>query len=238
MPHCIHPPNQNCMYADHPWASLVAQLVKNPIAMQETWVSSLGLEDPLGKEKTTHSSIVAWRIPWPVWSMGLQRVRHDWATFTILLDHRPPTTAPVLAPYFFKVVPQLTERDSVLWATGLSKFPKKTETHISHTVRYFSPLNSASHLLNLFFLKHYLSFCPLQLDTELLSNMHNPSFPHHHHHSQLRYYQEGIITHWIFKIGMLQDNFKIQQNHNSHTSKKWTWSKLMNINQWGIEQRH
>ena len=45
------------------WASLVAQLVKNPPAMQETWVRPLGWEDPLEKEKATHSSILAWRIP-------------------------------------------------------------------------------------------------------------------------------------------------------------------------------
>jgi len=48
------------------WASLVAQLVKNPPPMQETWVRSLGWEDPLEKEKATHSSILAWRIPWTV----------------------------------------------------------------------------------------------------------------------------------------------------------------------------
>ena len=48
------------------WASLVAQLVKNLLAMQETWVRSLGWEDPLEKGKSTHSSIVAWRIPWTV----------------------------------------------------------------------------------------------------------------------------------------------------------------------------
>ena len=45
------------------WASLVAQLVKNLPAMQETWVQSLGWEDPLAKGKGTHSSILAWRIP-------------------------------------------------------------------------------------------------------------------------------------------------------------------------------
>ena len=43
-------------------ASLVAQLVKNPFAVQETWVLSLGWEDPLEKGKATHSSILAWRI--------------------------------------------------------------------------------------------------------------------------------------------------------------------------------
>ena len=46
--------------------SLLAQLVKNPPAMQETWVQSLGWEDPLEKGKATHSSILAWRIPWTV----------------------------------------------------------------------------------------------------------------------------------------------------------------------------
>ena len=44
--------------------SLVAQLVKNLPAMQETWVRSLGQEDPLEKEMATHSSILAWKIPW------------------------------------------------------------------------------------------------------------------------------------------------------------------------------
>ena len=64
------------------WAYLVTQLVKNPPAVRETWVQSLGWEDPLEKGKTTHFSIVAWRIPWTIQSMGSQRVRYNWATFT------------------------------------------------------------------------------------------------------------------------------------------------------------
>ena len=44
------------------WASLVIQLVKNLLAMQETWVHCVGWEDPLKKEKATHSSILAWKI--------------------------------------------------------------------------------------------------------------------------------------------------------------------------------
>ena len=64
------------------WASLVAQMVKNPPVMQETWVQSLDEEDPLEKEMATHSSILAWRIPWTgkpggLQSVGSQRVRHD-----------------------------------------------------------------------------------------------------------------------------------------------------------------
>ena len=64
------------------WTSLVAQLVKNLPAVWETWVRSLGWEDPLKKVKATHSRILAWRIPWTTLSMGSQRVRHDWVTFT------------------------------------------------------------------------------------------------------------------------------------------------------------
>ena len=64
------------------WASLGDQTVKNLPAMQETWVQSLGLEDPLQKGMATHSSILAWRIPWTeeaggLQSTGSQRVRHD-----------------------------------------------------------------------------------------------------------------------------------------------------------------
>ena len=49
-------------YVTNNWASLIAQLVKNPLAMQETLVQFLGLEDPLEEGKATHSSILAWRI--------------------------------------------------------------------------------------------------------------------------------------------------------------------------------
>ena len=50
----------------NPWASLVAQQVKNLPAMREIWVGSLGWEDPLEKGKPPYSSILAWRIPWTV----------------------------------------------------------------------------------------------------------------------------------------------------------------------------
>ena len=66
------------------WASLEAQLVKNPPAMWETWVRSLDWESPLEKGKATHSTILAWRIPWTLQSMGLQRVGHYRETFTSL----------------------------------------------------------------------------------------------------------------------------------------------------------
>ena len=64
------------------WTSLIGQLVKNPPAVQETPVGFLDWEDPLEKGKATHSSILAWRIPWTeepgrLQSMGSQRVGHD-----------------------------------------------------------------------------------------------------------------------------------------------------------------
>ena len=63
----------------------MAQRLKRLPAMKETWVRSLGQEDPLEKEMATHSSILAWRIPWTeepggLQSTGSQRVGHDWAT--------------------------------------------------------------------------------------------------------------------------------------------------------------
>ena len=67
------------------WASLMVQTVKNPPAMRETWVGSLGLEDPLEEGMATYSSIPAWRVPRTeepggLQSMESQRVGHDWAT--------------------------------------------------------------------------------------------------------------------------------------------------------------
>ena len=65
-----------------PQASQVALVVKNPPEMRETWVQSLGWEDPLEEGMTIHASILAWRIPWTeepggLQSIGLQRVGHN-----------------------------------------------------------------------------------------------------------------------------------------------------------------
>ena len=73
-----------------PWGFPGAQIVKNLPATQETWVRSLDREDPM-KEMATHSSILAWRIPWTedpggLQSMGSQRVRHHtWANYVPFL---------------------------------------------------------------------------------------------------------------------------------------------------------
>ena len=71
------------------WVSLVAQMVKDLPTMQETWVQSLGWADPLKKGIATHSSILAWRIPWTeepgrLWFMGSQGVGHNRATCCFL----------------------------------------------------------------------------------------------------------------------------------------------------------
>ena len=70
------------MNSIQPLAWIVAQMVKNLPAMQETWIQFLGLEDPLEKEMANHSSVLAWRIPWPEGPgglpfTGLQRVGHN-----------------------------------------------------------------------------------------------------------------------------------------------------------------
>ena len=71
------------------WASLVVQMVKNPPAMQEIWIQSLGWEYPLEEGMATHSSSLAWRIPWTeepggLQSMELHRIGHVWAHNRIL----------------------------------------------------------------------------------------------------------------------------------------------------------
>ena len=81
-------------------SSLVAQMVKNPPAMQETWVLSLCLEDPLEKRITLHSSILGWSIPWTeepggLHSILLQRVRHNWA---LIHTHTHPVLCLVPQP--------------------------------------------------------------------------------------------------------------------------------------------
>ena len=75
-------------------ASLVAQMVKNVPAMQETWGQSLGREDPLERRVATHSSIPAWKIPWTeepggLQSTGSQRVRHNREQFSLHFTSLP-----------------------------------------------------------------------------------------------------------------------------------------------------
>ena len=78
---------------------------KNLPVMRETWVRSLCWEDPLEKEKATHSSILAWRIPWTIQSMVSQGVGHDWANFTHFESStgQQNSSRNVMPPYCFLV---------------------------------------------------------------------------------------------------------------------------------------
>ena len=83
-------------YSTYDWASLVAQLVKHLSVMWETWVQFLGWEDPLEKEMATHSSTLAWKIPWMeetgrLWSMGHKGsdTTEQLHLFTCSLEHNP-----------------------------------------------------------------------------------------------------------------------------------------------------
>jgi len=92
-----HTRNQLCQHLDlefpaprimKKYSSLVAQLVKNPPAVWETWVGSLCPEEPLEVSMAIHSSILAWRIPWTeepgrLQPIGSQRVRHDWSDWAL-----------------------------------------------------------------------------------------------------------------------------------------------------------
>ena len=88
------------------WTSLVAQTVKRLPTTRETWIQSLGREDPLEKDMGTHSSILAWKIPWMeepggLQSMGSQRVGHDWATSLSSFLHNLPPILPPPLPFLW-----------------------------------------------------------------------------------------------------------------------------------------
>ena len=98
--------------------SLVAQMVKNPPAMQETQVWSLGWEDPLEKGVATHCSILAWRIPRTEEPGGLQsggwkRVRHNWAMFTYFFYLTPSSLLPSSKQPCFKEPAEVTYPESI-----------------------------------------------------------------------------------------------------------------------------
>ena len=110
----------------------MAQTVKRLPTMRETRVRSLGQEDPLEKETATHSSTLAWRIPWEeepggLQSMGSQRVRHDWATELNWTEH---VWIASLVAQRLKCIPAM--RETWVWSLG-SEDPleKETATHSS-----------------------------------------------------------------------------------------------------------
>ena len=102
------------------WAALVTQTVKNLPAVRETRVPSLGWEDPLPKGMATHSSILAWRMPWTkepgrLQSMGSQRVRHDWETGTFTFTLKVHGTLTMLYVHCQVLKSQWWKSGSLIW---------------------------------------------------------------------------------------------------------------------------
>ena len=95
------------------WVSLVAQMVNTPPVVQETRVWSLGWKDPLEQDMTTHSSTLAWKIPWTekpcrLQSTGSQRVGHDWVTslsLSLEQSYHKETYRIHINPVFLKIWP-------------------------------------------------------------------------------------------------------------------------------------
>ena len=90
---------RQCDWVGLPW--WVRQFKKNLPVMQETWVQFLGRGDPLEKRMATHSSILVWRIPWTgepggLWSIGLQRIGHDWSDLACMLARDGVALSPFL----------------------------------------------------------------------------------------------------------------------------------------------
>ena len=114
-------------------ASLVAQMVKNPPAMWGTWVRCLGWEDPLEKVMATHSSILAWRIPWTeesgsLQSIGSQKVRHNWEIFTFtqypfFFKHKNffPYLSPTLSLENIYTIQQCTQVNDISCTTSVAR---------------------------------------------------------------------------------------------------------------------
>ena len=137
MPMRIHSPFFSLSASSNHWASLVAQTVKNLLAMRETWVQFLGCKDPLEKGTATHSSILAWRIPWTeepggLQSIRLQRVGHDWVTNTYTA-----TTSLCSVSIDLSILPKSHERNlTVCGHLCLLRISKKWN-HTFHLARCF-----------------------------------------------------------------------------------------------------
>ena len=127
--------------------SLVAQ-VMNLSAMRETWVHSLSQEDPLEKGMATHSSILAWRIPWieepgGLQSLGSWRIKHNWATYTFNPNHSDrcsPPLSSIQTAHFLSCIIWLS--GFYLWNMGAENYQRQ-KSEIKQTAKEKISKNSS-----------------------------------------------------------------------------------------------
>ena len=141
------------MYCNTPYTHLLAQMVKNLLAMRETKVWLLGREDPLEKGMATHPRILAWRIPWTeepseLQSVGSQRVWHDWAFFTN--TKTKPHQSSVPCSFHFSTwcainLPNIFNTPSTVRTSVKTPFPHP------HSIRWSIPAQTHLPLLWYFF---------------------------------------------------------------------------------------
>ena len=136
--------------------SLVAQRVKHLPSMQETWVQSLGGEDPLEKERATHSSVLAWKTPWTekpggLQSMESQRVGHDWVTsLSLTADGRDPRdTGPMAESGRHPGGGNATHSSVLAWEIPRTEEPGVLRSTGSRRVDMTEPLSAAQPLRSL-----------------------------------------------------------------------------------------
>ena len=136
--------------------------------MQETWVQSLGREYPLEEEMATHSSNLAWKVPWTkepggLQSMGWQRVRHDWVHIQIFFSLQSQYPQSIMATHFTILAWTIpcTEEPSGLQFMGLQRVEHDWVTKHTHTHFIYGYQNNHSKTSKQKLWRHYISskFC-------------------------------------------------------------------------------
>ena len=219
----------NSLYPILLWAPLVAQMVKNPLAMQGTCVRSLGWENPQEKGMATQSCILAWKIPWTeepggLQSMGFQRVRHNWATEHMLTQTHVCKTLKNFYCSWFTMLCYFLVYAKWISYTHIHSFFSSVQSLIR--VRLFAipwtaahqaslSINNSCNLLKLMSIElvmpsNHLILCHPLLKTSLFPSIRVfPKILHISSSHQVAKVLEFQIQHqsfqWIFRINFLYD---------------------------------